>query len=167
MKNQGKNNPNYKHGLNGTKEYILWINIKERCFNTKHIMYKYYGGRGIKMYKLWIKKPIDFISYVKSLPDYGLENYSLDRIDNDGNYEPNNLRWVDKTIQCINQKNRINISGYKGICWHKGNKKWMSYISYYKIKKHLGYFNTLEDAVKARNQYIIDHNLPHPIQSIS
>jgi len=92
------------HGLSGTKVHILWKNIKTRCYYKDSWKYKYYGGKGIKVYEPWINDFMVFHSYITSLPGYSDSNkLTLDRIDNDGNYEPGNLRWVTMREQ---NKNR-------------------------------------------------------------
>ena len=100
----------YKHGLNRTKDHVSWCHIKQRCYNKNNKAYKYYGGRGIKLYEEWIDNPKSFIDYIKSLENYGVDKLSLDRIDNNGNYEPGNLRWATKKEQARNKRNTtINI----------------------------------------------------------
>lgn len=100
----GEKNCNYKHGLTHTKSYRLWAGIKNRCFNKKTWAYEYYGNRGITMYKDWIDDVVSFSNYILSLENYGVKGYTLDRINNDGNYEPDNLRWADKKTQRQNQR---------------------------------------------------------------
>lgn len=151
-----------KHGLWGEKGYTVWCNIRCRCYNKYNSAYNDWGGRGIKMYEPWIDNPVLFVDYVKSLPNYNEKSYTLDRIDNDGNYEPNNLRWVSYHVQNVNRRSKRNKSGYIGISIIKGK--------YYKSKcgsKYLGSYNTLYDAVNVRNNYIIDNNLTeYKIQEI-
>lgn len=95
----------YKHGLNRTKEHVSWCHIKQRCYNTKDKNYHSYGGRGITLFEEWINNPKAFIDYIKSLENYGVEKLSLDRINNDGNYEPGNLRWATRKEQARNRRN--------------------------------------------------------------
>lgn len=159
----GIDNPNYKHGLRFTREYKLWSHIKTRCYNEKCKAYNDYGGRGIKMYIHWIDNPEFFIDYIKSLDDYGKENYSLDRIDNDDDYTIGNLRWTSKIEQAINRRKRKNnISGYTGVSFSKYNYRCRITIDKETIT--IGYYDTPEQAVKARNEYILKNNLPHKIQ---
>jgi hypothetical protein len=78
-----------KHSMSKTNIYKIWVGIKSRCYNPKVRIYKYYGGRGIKMCERWL----DFQNFYIDMGDRpsGLQ---LDRINNDGNYEPGNCRWV-------------------------------------------------------------------------
>lgn len=88
-----KTGGNFSHGLTGTKCYKAWEQIKMRCYSEKNPRYKTYGGRGIKLYDAWIKDPLAFVTYVKNLENAEKDGYSIDRINNDGNYEPGNLKW--------------------------------------------------------------------------
>ena len=153
MYNIGNNNPNYKHGLKGTKEYIKWKSIKSRCFNKNLKQFDDYGGRGITMYEDWTHDAKSFIDYIKSLENYEKEGYTLDREKNDGNYEPGNLRWVDRTTQNTNQRIRKdNTSGHKGIRWYEPRKKWLLVHNYNGEHHHIGYFDTIEEAIKIKEK---------------
>lgn len=87
-----------------TREYIVWYNIKYRCLNPNSEHYKDYGGRGITMYGPWIYSYESFRDWlVTNIGRCPGSRYSLDRINNNGNYEPGNLRWATRSQQ---QKNR-------------------------------------------------------------
>lgn len=92
------------HGLTGNRFYQKWERIKNRCYCKSNPRYADYGGRGIKMYEEWINSPEKFVEYVSNLPNSENTEYSLDRINNDGNYEPGNLRWADKYTQARNKR---------------------------------------------------------------
>ncbi len=84
-----------------------WEGIKARCFNPRHKSYPDYGGRGITMHSLWVD---DFKLFDKYLNDFlgrCPDNYTLDRIDNDGNYEPGNLQWADPRQQNFNKGRKV------------------------------------------------------------
>lgn len=92
---------NRKHGMHDTKLYNVWSDMKSRCKTTSHRAFKHYGGRGIKVCDRWS----DFINFYNDVIDGYKEGLQLDRINNDGNYEPNNVRWVTRSQ---NQKNKRN-----------------------------------------------------------
>jgi hypothetical protein len=145
------------HGLGSTRLYNIWIKIKDRTLNPKYEKYKYYGGRGINICEEWLD--------VQNFYDWAMSNgysdeLSIDRIDNNGNYEPNNCRWVGVTIQARNQRiQKNNTSGYKGVSFHKGNNKYKAQIWVNNKSIYLGYFQTAEDGAIAYNTYIIENNL--------
>ena len=99
---------NFKtHGLCNTKTYRIWENIKKRCYNPNHEQYGDYGGRGIKMFEGWISDFQAFYDYVSKLENFGEKGYTLDRINNDGNYEPSNVKWSTRTEQNRNRRNTV------------------------------------------------------------
>ena len=98
---------NTTHGMCHSKIHETWTNIKQRCFNPNNKAYKNYGERGITMYTAWIDDFQAFYEYVSTLEHYGEEGYTLDRENNDGNYEPGNLRWATKKEQQRNRRSNI------------------------------------------------------------
>ncbi len=82
-------------------EYRCWVRLKQRCYNKNHQDYKNYGGRGIAVCKLWRESFAAFLKDVGRKPSLDL---SLDRIDNDGNYEPGNCRWATRSQQQRNKR---------------------------------------------------------------
>jgi hypothetical protein len=88
-----------KHGLWGSRIYMVWQSMMQRCYNPNNHAYKDYGGRGIEVCKRW-HEVTGFFSYVGNAP----RGKSLDRIDNDGNYEPDNVRWATTKQQARNRR---------------------------------------------------------------
>ena len=80
----------------------VWRGMKERCHSPTSRAYKNYGARGIKVYEPWRNSYDEFLAYVSTLPGFGEPNVQLDRIDNDGDYEPGNVRWVTQKVQLNN-----------------------------------------------------------------
>jgi hypothetical protein len=93
------------HGLSKSSEYRSWYAMKARCSNPNYKNYKYWGGRGIKVCDRWFNSFENFIQDMGRKP----ANTSLDRIDNDGNYESVNCRWATKTEQQNNRRNNKKI----------------------------------------------------------
>lgn len=98
---------NLRHGMRWTHIYYIWQQIKQRCNNPKKQFYYAYGARGISVCKEWMESFENFYDYVSKLPHYGEEGYSLDRIDNDGNYEPGNVRWATAIQQSNNLRKNV------------------------------------------------------------
>lgn len=93
--------------MTGTKIYTCWYNMKQRCCNPNYDRYNDYGGRGIKVCEEWLDKDNGFMNFYNWAMQNGYqENLSIDRVDNDGNYEPSNCRWTDTHTQRLNQRPR-------------------------------------------------------------
>lgn len=152
------------HGKSGTKIYKIWCDIKQRCFKPKTRSYETYGKLGITMQEDWVNDFKKFYDYVSALPKYNEKNLgrngiSIDRINNDGNYKEENLRWSTAKIQARNTKiKRSNTTGYRGVS-HSGRGRYRSYISIDSRYIHLGIRSTAQEAYKLRVTYIKKHKL--------
>ena len=150
------------HGLRVNKFYQTWYGMLQRCTNTMRQDYKNYGGRGIIVCEEWldIKK---FIAWAESTHP-NIEGYTLDRIDNDKGYNPDNCRWADRTMQSVNQRiSKRNTSKILGVSWVSRDKSWVAQISHMGKKVWIGQFISIEDAIEARNSYILVNKLPNPL----
>ncbi len=90
---------NFSHGLSQTKFYHVWQCMIDRCHNPKSQRYDRYGGRGISVCNSWRKS---FLNFRKDMLGGYEEGLAIDRINNDGNYEPNNCRWVTNKVNVRN-----------------------------------------------------------------
>ena len=85
-----------------TPTYRCWVNMKQRCLNPRNSRFKNYGGRGIKICDRWL----DFDNFYEDMGEKP-EGLSIDRINNNGNYEPGNCRWATPKEQVLNQRPRV------------------------------------------------------------
>ncbi len=105
---------NTTHGMKNTPEYRVWTSIKTRCNNPANKSYPDYGGRGISVSPEWTKSFQAFFAYVGKRPS---PYHSIDRIDNDGNYEEGNVQWATKDVQRKNRRdsNKLNQFSLNGV----------------------------------------------------
>ena len=101
------------HGLSSNRFYKTWYGMLQRCNNLEHSSYKNYGARGIVVCEEWLDVR-NFVAWAEKIYP-NIEDATLDRINNDKGYSPENCTWSDKTTQAVNQRVRKdNKSGYVG-----------------------------------------------------
>lgn len=106
-----------------SKSYTAWHNIKQRCFNVGSKSFKNYGGRGITLQSSWIDDPAAFSAYVEGLPGFA-EDMTLERLDNDADYQEGNLAWVPRSVQAKNRRRmENNTSGVTGVYFMQNASK--------------------------------------------
>ena len=99
------------HGLTKTREHHIWLNMKYRCYKKTSQSYYRYGGRGITVCDRWLESFENFLEDMGYSPS---DKYSLDRINNDGNYEPSNCKWVTAKEQANNTSRTVFLE-YNGV----------------------------------------------------
>lgn len=101
--------PGRKRKSGESPEYQAWASIRDRCFNPKTRGYENYGGRGITMHPDWVNDFSEFLSHVGRRPS---PTHQLDRIDNNGHYEPGNVRWTTRKQNNRNRRNNNRIQAF-------------------------------------------------------
>lgn len=137
------------HGMSGTPEYGAWKNAITRCSDAENKKYSEYGGRGIQVCDRWLwPAEHGFLNFMEDMgPCNGL---TLDRIDPNGNYCPENCRWADLYTQGYNtRQHKDNKSGKTGVSENKDGT-WQSYINFEGKRYPLGEYKTFEEAKSAR-----------------
>ena len=146
---------NLIHGhLSGTREqpaeYRAWSYMKNRCYNPNVNDYEIYGGKGITVCDRWLESFTNFLEDMGKRPS---PKHSIDRIDGNGNYEPDNCRWADQSTQGFNQKKSVlNKTGYVGVNYHPSGK-WVARIGKKSegiSRQVLGHFQHIADAIAVR-----------------
>lgn len=149
---QGKN-----HGFSNTRLYATWCGIKARCNNPKEKAYKYYGGKGIKIYPEW---EFDFLNFKKWAEHTGYnDSLTIERKDVNKDYCPDNCNWITKEAQ---QRNKSNTLYYEYFGFNMRLKDWakiynLNYLLLYRrLKKGWDFekaINTPVDKNKWNNVY--------------
>ena len=132
------------HNMSKTPIYKTWISMKARCFNLKDKDFNKYGGRRIKVCDRW---RYSFQNFYEDMGDKP-ENMSLDRINVNGDYSPDNCRWATPRQQRVNRRPSHNSTGIMGITieHHKYRVRIKANGKYL----HIGVFSDIEEAKKAR-----------------
>ena len=153
-----------KHGLSRTKIYNVWQNMNYRCDKPSDCNYHKYGAKGIIVCEEWnYHNPNGFINFYNWSKSNGYkEGLTIDRIDETEGYYPRNCRWATYEEQNTHLgMNKNNKTGYVGVCYYPNKNKYDVVISIHDKSKYIGSFDTIKDAVLARNKFIDDNNLPH------
>ena len=144
------------HNMSKTRLYNIWTLMKGRCFNEKSSGYKNYGARGITVCDEWLK----FENFYEWAMNNGYrEDLTIERKNNDGNYEPSNCKWADLRTQANNRRNWGEVE-YYGIV--KDNTGYRAQVTVNGKKIYIAHStDDIEYLVNERNKYIDEHNLPN------
>lgn len=135
--------------MKGERLDNIYRGMKQRCYYQKHKAYEGYGGRGITVCDEWKKSSKAFFEW--AMASGYEEHLTLDRIDNDGNYEPSNCRWITPREQATNRRSKSN-TGVVGVSYNKYHKIYDAYIRIDGKLRHVGRSKDLEEAVALRKQ---------------
>lgn len=137
-----------KHGMCGTSLYQCWQDMKQRCDNKSNAFYYRYGGRGITYCNEWSEfEPF----YEWAMKSGYRKDLTIDRIDNDGDYTPENCKWSTQHEQSINKTHMPPKSGIVGVRRH--GRGYAAEITWRRQYHYVGTFDTIEEALAARNAY--------------
>ena len=134
------------HGMSRSRTYRTWLDMRSRCFSPKNPWYSSYGGRGISIDPKWDA----FSAFYDDMGERP-SGATIERLDVNGNYEPDNCVWATQQEQSINKRTpRDNTSGVTGVSLVKLTGRWKAYISYKRVFYVIGTFEDWFDAVCAR-----------------
>jgi len=167
---------NTTHGVSDSPIYPIWLLILRRCYSEKDRLYARYGGRGIKVWDKWLDNPAEFVSWCQN--NGWVKGLDIDREDNNGDYTPDNCRFVTRLVNNHNReygsKTRNSKTGIAGVS--PSGTGFRAYIGSRVFSGapegapgrqiNLGVFSTVEAALKSRNNFITEHSLPNRIQEV-
>lgn len=146
-----------KHGLSKTDAYNVWNLMVQRCINPNFTKYHQYGGRGIKVCSRWLCDKTGFSTFIADMGQRPSDKHTIERVDVDGDYCPENCIWTDDTsLQGYNQTIRkSNTSGKTGVGYDRSKNSWYACIrkAGKTFKKS---FHSFEEAATQRDVWEIE-----------
>jgi hypothetical protein len=157
---------NRTHASSNTRLYQIWKGMKTRCNPNNKAKFPYHAGKGIKVCDSWAPSFETF--KIWALSNGYSDSLSIDRIDGNKDYSPDNCRWVGGNVQSANSKllHSTNKSGYRGVSWNKEYQKWEVSIGVNKVTTKVGYYDDPLTAAKAYDTFVLANNLPHTINNV-
>jgi hypothetical protein len=146
-----------KRGFTGSRIHNSYKSMKARCNNPKSTKYPNYGGRGITICDRWLESFQNFYADMGDMP----EGRTLDRINNELGYYPENCRWATITEQNQNQRPRGKTSKLRGVYFDKSRNVFRSRVTVNGVQKNIGRFETEYECGFAYDMFVIKNNLPN------
>lgn len=138
-----------KHGKSSSNLYSIYYSMLDRCYKENSFNYSNYGGRGIKVCNRWLES---FENFYEDMGDKPSPEYQLDRINNNGNYEPSNCRWVTPSENAVNRRSKPNKTNHKGL--RRDGNAFRTKVTRNKFTRLSLSHSSIEDTIKVRDYYI-------------
>lgn len=155
-----------KHLMCNTRIYNTWRDMRHRCNCQTHRLFKYYGERGISVCKEWNDSENGFINFYNWALNNGYtDELTIDRVDVNGNYSPENCRWVSMSVQNANRRSAGKCE-YIGVFLHSNQS---SYCTQIKLNGEILFSYSSQsknDCAEKRNEFIKTHGLMNPLNEI-
>lgn len=152
------NNGRRTHGLSHSKIDNTYKNMMGRCYSKRNEKYMIYGARGIKVCDEWSNKENGKDNFFAWAFDNGYsDELTLDRIDVNGDYCPENCRWVDASVQAFNKRKAKSKTGARGVTYREKLGRYEAHIAIKGKQIYLGIFYSLEDAIKVRKEAELEY----------